>query len=635
MLSNNNDQNEGVEKEPLKMEFDPNTIEDLGVRMYSTLPPVIAELISNSYDAEAESVEIFLYDNADPKRIVVKDDGHGMTYDEINTRFLKIGRKRRKADNRQVSDNEKRLVIGRKGLGKLSFFGITPKSQISTIKDGYKTVFTLDIKEILDSGEKSYEPEIIENEVKTNEENGTAVELLEVSRKTPFNASELALSLSRYFEIFDEEDFKVFIIHNDDEENKIEITNSLKYERFEIEKQWNFPDKEFSFDYEFADKVGGRIVSVEQGETVPSEMNGIALFSRKKLVNKHDFYGLVASSTGYKYLTGWLSVDFIEDFKQDVISTNRQSLNWELEEAQPLKVFLQEAIKKVYNEQRKYRQDVKTEQVKEKLGFDLEEWLKKINSRHERNLAKKLLDSIIQNENISVEKAGELIEYIKDSFQFEAFKDLARDIDGSNFEQTDQILELFREWQIIEAREFQKIARVRVETIQKFEEYIDNNAREVPVLHNFLKEFPWILDPKIMNFRDEVFYSSLLKEEFSEENVELEENRRIDFLCVNFAQTYFIIELKRPETAISHKHLDQCLDYISFLESRLGNENRQKVCCYLVGGRIVDSEPVRKKVEAYRNNNDVIIKPYGEMLEQAKSYHQEFIDRYNELNREN
>ena len=44
----------------LEMRFDPNVITHLGIQMYSTLPPVIAELVSNSYDAESEEVNIFL-----------------------------------------------------------------------------------------------------------------------------------------------------------------------------------------------------------------------------------------------------------------------------------------------------------------------------------------------------------------------------------------------------------------------------------------------------------------------------------------------------------------------------------------------------------------------------------------------
>jgi len=197
----------------LVMEFDPNTIEHLGIQMYSTLPPVLAELVANSYDAEAATVKILLYDTSAEKRIVIKDNGHGMTFDEINSRFLKIGKNRRKDNaNRkggnaknvsEKSDNGKRFVIGRKGLGKLSFFGVAPEAKISTVKNGSRTVFIMSIEKIRESKEKSYEPEIVEKETKTDEANGTTIELLKLTRKTPFVAADLAVSLSRNFEIFD------------------------------------------------------------------------------------------------------------------------------------------------------------------------------------------------------------------------------------------------------------------------------------------------------------------------------------------------------------------------------------------------------------------------------------------------
>jgi hypothetical protein len=57
-------------KDKLKMTFTPNTIEYLGVRMYSTLPPVVAELVANSQDADATKVNIHLKDQ-ESKEIVV------------------------------------------------------------------------------------------------------------------------------------------------------------------------------------------------------------------------------------------------------------------------------------------------------------------------------------------------------------------------------------------------------------------------------------------------------------------------------------------------------------------------------------------------------------------------------------
>ena len=106
------------------MSFDPHTIEHLGVKMYSNIPNAIAELIANAYNAEAENVHIKLVDNGKDKSICIIDDGVGMDFDEINSKFLRIGRKRRVEDGNALSPNGKRKVTGKKGLGKLAFFGI-------------------------------------------------------------------------------------------------------------------------------------------------------------------------------------------------------------------------------------------------------------------------------------------------------------------------------------------------------------------------------------------------------------------------------------------------------------------------------------------------------------------------------
>ena len=42
------------------MVFQPATIEHLGFKLYSNLPPVIGELVSNAWDADAKKVEISL-----------------------------------------------------------------------------------------------------------------------------------------------------------------------------------------------------------------------------------------------------------------------------------------------------------------------------------------------------------------------------------------------------------------------------------------------------------------------------------------------------------------------------------------------------------------------------------------------
>ncbi|MDQ3621653.1 MAG: ATP-binding protein, partial [Verrucomicrobiota bacterium] len=67
------------------MPFDPATVDDLGLRLYSTLPPVISELVSNAYDAESPRVEITLPEGpiTSSSEVIVHDYGHGLNAREV------------------------------------------------------------------------------------------------------------------------------------------------------------------------------------------------------------------------------------------------------------------------------------------------------------------------------------------------------------------------------------------------------------------------------------------------------------------------------------------------------------------------------------------------------------------------
>ncbi len=72
-----------MDDKKLVMTFEPNTIQHLGVKMYSNMPPALAELIANAYDACATEMHISLYD-FDEKKVIVEDNGVGMSFDQIN-----------------------------------------------------------------------------------------------------------------------------------------------------------------------------------------------------------------------------------------------------------------------------------------------------------------------------------------------------------------------------------------------------------------------------------------------------------------------------------------------------------------------------------------------------------------------
>lgn len=354
------------------MTFDPLVIDDLGAKLYSTLPPIISELIANGYDACAKKVWIELIGTGGGKSIVITDSGMGMSLDEIDEKYLRIGRKRRENEKEKKLDCD-RLPIGKKGLGKLAFFGVAKKAIIETRKDGEKVVFEMDWEKIQRIRDKrEYEPKFYTE--KTSEKNGTKITLTNIDRKSDFDMDSLKKSIANYF-IFDE-DFQVFM--RKENEDFQEINNEIRYQQGDRGEDfsWAFPEETSKLGlkdkFSFADGVKGKIILFDK--PVKNNLRGVTLFSRKKLVSVPESFPVQGSSHFFQYLTGWLEIDFIDDLKPDVIATNRSSLNWNDENLELLKKFLEEIIGHIHREWRRLVKERTTKEIKEKFNIDTKTW---------------------------------------------------------------------------------------------------------------------------------------------------------------------------------------------------------------------------------------------------------------------
>ena len=221
----------------LVMKFDPKTIEHLGVRMYSTLPPALAELISNAYDADAEHVKVNLVESSSgPVSITVTDDGHGMDESDIQSKFLVIGRNRRKQEGDKPTKRFKRLATGKKGLGKLALFGLSKHITIDTVKDGIRNRFSLDWDRLMTS-EGEYSPEAEVSNEKTNRTDGTSIKLSKLKRQTGFDIEGLADNLSKIF--VSDKNFKISIQNG---LQKALVNEARRYANFNKEFEWDVSD---------------------------------------------------------------------------------------------------------------------------------------------------------------------------------------------------------------------------------------------------------------------------------------------------------------------------------------------------------------------------------------------------------
>ena len=107
------------ELHPYRMTVDLNVLDHLADGLYSSVAAVLTEAVANAWDADATTVEIIVDIGRD--RISIVDNGIGMDEEAINERYLRVGYRRRQEGETTPSG---RLVMGRKGIGKLSLLSI-------------------------------------------------------------------------------------------------------------------------------------------------------------------------------------------------------------------------------------------------------------------------------------------------------------------------------------------------------------------------------------------------------------------------------------------------------------------------------------------------------------------------------
>lgn len=359
--------------ERLQLRFDPRTIEHLGIKMYSRLPFALAELVANAYDAGAENVFIDLCDNiAGDKRITIFDDGDGMSFDEVQEKFLVIGRKRRDSDTSR--DNSKgRRITGKKGVGKLALFGIGKTIIIETTKKGelQKTKFVMDWDSILQESTGAYYPNSEFVDKKDCNTHGTTITLSNLARVTNFDLKATAISLSKLFNWFDT-DFSITVSHNGSE--SLKLTRELRYTGIKKEFEWDVSDIISTLDssYEHKNDINGKIISSKK--PMQSDLRGITLYVNGRLANVPGYFGVSEAGHAFSYLSGWIDADFLDEYEKDLISTDRQSLSWDLPEAEELQTFLQRIIRFLVKDWSAKRKKVKEESATRRSGVNIREW---------------------------------------------------------------------------------------------------------------------------------------------------------------------------------------------------------------------------------------------------------------------
>lgn len=198
-------------KKEYEINIDPRILELLGPNLYTNIYYVLAELIANAYDAEAHNVYVIAY----PDRIIVEDDGCGMSYEDREIEnYLHVAKESRSNDEDSFTPHLNRKKMGRKGVGKLAALSVSENVYVKTVKDNDKSGFILS-RHIAPDRKL---PALAEADIsfEKTREHGTAIVMMKPQYRLPKSLLTLKRNLLKLFPLVND-DFQLHLLRGDEE----------------------------------------------------------------------------------------------------------------------------------------------------------------------------------------------------------------------------------------------------------------------------------------------------------------------------------------------------------------------------------------------------------------------------------
>lgn len=135
-IVDNKEQNNINTEDAIYFNFSYSALKLLGKNLYSNAANAISELVANGLDAKAKEVYVYIdMHDKEHSTIEIIDDGIGMDYADLARKYVWIGRNKR--DDKELLEDEKKNVMGRKGIGKLAALYLSNNYYIITKKSAH------------------------------------------------------------------------------------------------------------------------------------------------------------------------------------------------------------------------------------------------------------------------------------------------------------------------------------------------------------------------------------------------------------------------------------------------------------------------------------------------------------------
>jgi len=666
---------------PYELKISRLTVDKLGVKLYDKASAVVAEVVANSYDADAEEVTVRIplatqlaqqekqKDSSGKEvekpvdlgyAIEIVDNGHGMTPEEAIDFYLRVGRDRRsdpKVTDGARSREKKRPVMGRKGIGKLAPFGICREIEVisaggeKTDKGYLVAHFTLDYDRILKPTDEPVPLDAGNLDGTYLPKRGTTIRLKRFSAKKVPDEVTFHRQLATRFAVA-KPDFKILV---EDTRNPGSKPKPVLPADIAVQKGTKID-------------LAKRPVTAEDGAVLPvsgwlamakesykdEETAGIRIYARGKIVAMtRDFEqpaGFTGEFTIRSYLVGEVFAEWLDlDEGEDLVRSDRQGILWDSDYGRALKQWganLIREIGKISKEPRRARvRDIFLRKS------DIEKKAKAAYS--DTRVATVAVDLAKQIGSFAAEDELEDDEYIEGLTEvilsvaphkalMEAFQEFRQETAGGKQASVESLLDLFGKERIAELASYSQIAAHRVNVIEQLETIVRKTSDEAE-LQKLITEAPWLIEAKwtVIATNQSLKRVKGAMEAFLEKrlghkvSLAIEfERKRPDFTLVSVGARLHIVEIKAPHHPFDDNDMGRLGNYFEAFDEFFAQHEfvrKEFPDGYLVT-LVVDATNGMKEsnnkrsFRAAREEGKLRPVPWEDFLAEAKKAHEEFLE---------
>jgi hypothetical protein len=631
----------GRKPEELALTFAGNIVKHLGVQMYAGRPvPAIAELISNSWDADAMEVNVRLpldepWDPINDRHLIeVSDNGNGMTWDMVRDGYLDVGRDRREVERTDKSPGG-RLLQGRKGLGKLAGFGIADIMEVQTVyhdpdravKEHALIWFTMDLSDLkkVASGPAPvnvvFAGPISKAPAEARTTKGTTVILRRLHERRAQNADRFHHSMAQRFLLAGQR-FRVRINGDDLREESIDT-------------QWREPKTGWATD----NVTGCGPVHYWIGFTPQprkqneGEQSGVLIYTRGKIAQEEMFFdisGGVTGQHGLRYLAGMVRAEWLDAGVDmpDRIATPRDSITWEDAPGAAFKEWGQKLVKRCLSEWARFRASLREKQIKE-VSPQFTARIESLAPSY-KEVALQFVDKF-KSVEMEPREFEDILSWFLDALENATLRSILKRLRETDITDLAQLDSLFSKMEVRTAVTLLQIIESNLAAIDTLEQMHHDNAKERGVLSKHIEKNPWLIDPTWMLSKAEGRVATWIEREFGLKQKAGKGNEdRADFFCVAVGGTLHVVEIKRGAHVATNADVEQAEKYRKYIVKRFGEITEPKAIKYanvqshLIAAELhEDAESIK---QAYADQGWVFFTTWDDLIERAKQGHIQFRD---------